>query len=131
MNSTAFDVSELLNAEGSFGTLGTDLRSGEWGKADKQILVMEGVGTPSTLKRSYEQTGVQILVRGEKNAADNTVYAVAKSVSDFLLLKSDCVTINGTVYKGFEESSNIAALGKDENQRFVYSCNFSTYRNRT
>lgn len=131
MNATYFDVAALLDLEGSFGASGVDLFSGEWGSPGKQVLVMEGIGTPSTLPNSYEQAGVQILVRGGKRESDHSVYLRAKAISDYLLSLSDCVTINATVYKGFEESSNIAMLGKDENERFVYSMNFVTWRNRT
>jgi len=129
MNATYYDVAQLL-ADNGLGTLGVDLFGGEWGAPDAQVLCLEGVGTPSDIKDTYEQTSVQILVRGEKRARDHDVYAVARAVSLFLLGLSDCVTVNGTDYKGFEEGSNIAPLGMDTNERFMYSLNFYTYRNR-
>lgn len=129
MNPTYFDVLSLLAANG-FGVLGTELFGGEWGTTDKQILVLEGVGTPSPLKLSYEQPGVQILVRGAKGDRDIDVYIRAKEVSDFLLSQGEDVEINGVCYKGFEEGSNIAPLGKDDEERFNYSMNFITWRNR-
>ena len=138
-NPVYFDVAHLL-ANNGFGALGTDIFGGEWGSKDgadihKQILVIDGPGTPSDLKETYEQPGVQILVRGNKKSggtdyADIEVYRRAKAISDFLLGLSDAVEINGVCYRGFEESTNIAPLGKDENERFVYSMNFFTYRNR-
>lgn len=127
-NAPYFDVVTFLSDNG-FGTLGTDLIGGAWlNKVDAQTLVLDGVGTPSILKSSYEQPSVQILVRGEKLGAAHLVYATAKAISDFLLMQTECVTINATVYKGFEQGSNIAALGKDENERHIYSMNFFTYR---
>lgn len=131
MNSTSFDVATLLDAN-ALGTLGTDLFIGEWfADADKQTLCLEGVGTPVDLKELYEQPNVQIFVRGDKREADHDVYLRAKAISDFLLSQNDCVTINGVGYKGFEEASNIAQLGKDDNELFIYSMNFMTFRNRT
>lgn len=122
-----FDIATLLDAN-ALGTLGTDLFGGEWGDVDKQTLVLDGVGTPSDLKQTFEQPGMQILVRGEKLQAAHLVYDVAKAIYDFLVTQPESVTINSTEYKGFEPSSNIAPLGKDANERHIYSMNFSTYR---
>ena len=127
INAIHVDVATLLN-DNALGTLGTDLFGGEWGIPDAQTLTLDGVGTPSDLKELYEQPSVQILVRGARQEAAHLVYAKAKAISDFLLSQTECVTINTTVYKGFEQGSNIAALGKDENERHIYSMNFTTYR---
>lgn len=129
MNPTYFDVMTLLEAN-SFGVDGVSLFGGEWGSPSQQILVMEGVGFPSPLTGLYEQPGVQILVRGEKGEADIDVYLRAKPISDFMLAQPEDLDINGTCYKGFEEGSNLAPLGKDSNERFTYSQNFYTWRNR-
>ena len=127
LNPSYFDVATLLD-DNAFGSLGVDLFGGEWGDVDAQTLVLEGVGTVSDLKQTYEQPSVQILVRGEKLQASHLVYATAKAISDFLVTQAESVTINTTEYIGFEPSSNIAPLGKDANERHVYSMNFSTYR---
>ena len=128
-NAIYFDITTFLSDNG-FGTLGTDLNGSEWLiDVDAQTIVLDGVGFPSDLKEVFEQPSVQILVRGEKGGAAHLVYTKAKAISDFLLSQSECVTINATVYKGFEQGSNIAALGKDEDQRHIYSSNFYTYRN--
>ena len=128
-NAIHYDIATLLN-DNALGVLGADLFGGEWAQnIDAQTLVRDGVGTPSDLKEVYEQPSVQILVRGEKLEAAHIVYSKAKAISDFLLSQSECVTINTTVYKGFEQGSNIAALGKDESERHAYAMNFSTYRN--
>lgn len=130
MNATYFDVATLISDEGSFGSLGVDIFGGEWGDADRQILVLDGEGIPSDLPQTYEQPTVQVLVRGNKNESDHEVYLTAKLVSDFLLFQSDNVVVNDETYKGFQESSNIAPMGKDSKQRFAYSMNFFTWRNR-
>lgn len=132
MNPTYYDTATLLNDGLASLTLGSNLFGGEWSAGiDKQALCLEGVGTPSPLAESYEQSSVQILVRGGAREADYITYRQAKEISEFLLSQTSCVTINGTVYKGFEQGSNIAALGKDQNERFLYSMNFFTYRNAT
>lgn len=131
MNAFYYDVATLLDDGLVALTLGTNLFGGEWDAGKQsQTLCIEGVGTPSDLKDMYEQPSVQILVRGEKKQPDYQVYNQAKEISDFLLSQSECVTINTTDYKGFEEGSTIAPLGKDENERFVYSMNFYSWRNR-
>ena len=130
MNAFYFDVATLLNDGLASLTLGSTLFGGEWNAGtDKQALCIEGVGVPSDQKELYEQPSVQILVRGDKLQADYHVYRMAKEISDFLLQQSECVTINATTYKGFEVGSTISPLGKDENERFVYSMNFYSWRN--
>lgn len=131
MNPFYFDVATLISDELAGFTLGANLFGGEWStKSDAQVMCLEGVGVPSELKELFENVSVQILVRGNKRQADNKVYSEAKNVSDFLLSQSECVTINGIDYKGFEEGSTIAPLGKDDKERFVYSMNFFSWRNR-
>lgn len=129
MNAVHFDVAKLLDLNG-VATLGTDLFGGEWSiGVDRQILVLDGVGVPSELKELFEQPGVQIIVRGDKNEASHEVYKRTKQVSDFLIQLPENTAINGTCYKAFEPNSSISPLGKDENERHVYSMNFLTYRN--
>ena len=123
------DIMYLLAGAG-FGSIGTDIYGGEWGEPDGQILCLEGVGVPSDLPELYEQPAVQILVRGSKRETDLDVYTRAKAVSSFLLSQSDCTLANGHSYKGFEEGSNLAPLGKDSNERFIYTANYYSWRNR-
>lgn len=131
-NPTYFDVLSLL-AAGGFGTLGAQLFGAEWGNSDSQVLVLEGVGFPSAQPDIYEQPGVQILVRGTKPGKtghrDIDVYVRAKAISDYLLTRPENTEVNGVCYKSFEANSNIVPLGKDENERYMYSMNFYTWRN--
>lgn len=127
-NPAYFDVATLLSNNG-FGALGSGVFGGEWGDPDAQILVVEAPGVPAAQPDIYEQPAVQILVRGEKRGRDVDVYRVAKSVYDFIVTRPESTEILGTCYKGFEPGSNLAPLGKDSNERFVYSMNFYTWRN--
>ena len=128
-----FDVMTLIS-DNKLGVINDDLFGGEWGDTDEQILVLEGVGVPSDLKESFENPGVQILVRGpvagQGTGRDIDVYAKAKAVYDLLVSQEDNVLIGDVCYTGFEPTSNIAPLGKDDNERFNYSMNFTTFRNQ-
>lgn len=124
-----FDVFTLLSDNG-FGVIDVDLFGGGWGNADEQILVLEGVGSVVELQESYENPGIQILVRGTPRGRDIDVYARAKSISDFMIALPVNTLVNGVCYTSFKQSTNLAALGKDENERFIYTMNFTTFRNR-
>ena len=129
MNPIYVDAAFFLQANG-FGSLGTDLFGGEWGEVkDKQILCLNGIATPADLKDLYEPQSLQILVRGDKLERDMDVYKRAYDIRKFFLSQPECIEMNGTPYKGFEENASVAPLGKDESQRFIYSMNFSTFRN--
>ena len=129
MNPIYADAAFFLQDNG-FGTLGSDLFGGEWGeKTDKQILCLNGIATPAELKNLYEPQSLQIIVRGDKLGRDLDVYSRAHDIRKFFLCQPENVDMNGTCYKGFEEGSNLAPLGKDDNQRFMYSMNFTTTRN--
>jgi len=135
LNPAYFDVMTLLK-DNKLGVIDNDLFGGEWGEGcDEQALCLEGVGVPSDLKQTYENPGVQILVRGEKagqeGGRDIDVYARAKAIYDLLVTQEDSIIINDVCYTGFEPTTNLAALGKDENERFIYSMNFTTYRNQS
>lgn len=136
-NPAYYDLCFYLQENG-LGTLGSDLFGGEWGVTynnteqndiDRQVLVLGGVATPSDLKDLYENVSIQILVRGAKNEPDYQVGQRAYTISKFLLSQPESICMNGVGYKGFEEGTPVAPLGKDENERFVYSMNFTTYRN--
>lgn len=127
MNAPHFDIASKIGA-GTSLTLGTDLFCGEWGRADYQVLVMDGVAPPSDLPFSYEQIGIQILVRGAKSQAARSVYETGKMVYDFIISLPDNFDANGCQYSSFEPSSNLAHIGKDENERHIYTMNFTAYR---
>lgn len=122
------DLANFLAANG-FGTMGDDIWAGEWGPPNRQLMLLNGVGVPSELKDLFENPGIQIFARGEKHVADHVVYAAAKAVSDFILSLADNIEIQGVCYTGFEPTTNIVNLGKDSNERFIYSMNFTTFRN--
>ena len=128
------DIMTLIQ-DGGLGTIETDLFGGEWGsngssQIHEQILALSSDGVPSELKELYEQPGFQIITRGKKRGLDSVAYTKAKIIGDLILSQSESVEINGVCYRGFEEVGGLIALGKDDNERFSYSQNFTTYRNR-
>jgi len=132
-NAPSVDIATLLNDNG-FGSLGTDLFAMTWGtnssqQINKQILVMDTSGFDSNLRLEFEQPGFQILTRGDKRESPKDVYDRARAVHIFLINQPDLLTINGVDYLGFEPIGNLAPLGKDENERFIFTMNYFTFRN--
>ena len=95
---------------------------------DKVTAVLASEQPPSDMKDTYYQDGFQILVRGEPRAGHEVAFDVMQDVHGFLLNLPENFIANDTCYKGVEMESNIAMLGRDENERFIFSCNYSTYR---
>jgi hypothetical protein len=127
------DVADYLDSSG-FGTIGTNIFFGEWGKdaqdqdIDKQLLVISTSGNNSDQPDLYEEPGFQVLSRG--SIAGNATEAgnIATQVWQALIQAGE-VTINSVIYQCFEPRSSLMGLGRDENQRHVYSMNFWTVRN--
>ena len=132
MNSAAFDIMQFLNDAG-YGSAGTDLFSFEWGQdqngeVDRQTLVLDQDAITSDLKEHYEQPVFQILVRGNKRDSGKIVYDRARLIFEFMIAQGT-PTINGTEYLEFEPISSVSLIGRDDNDRFVATMNFYTYRN--
>ena len=133
VNAVAFDIMTLLGDELPL-TVGVDLFAQEWGhdngqEINAQVVVHDVEGFSSPLKDAWEQPTIQILVRGEKAADSNTAYQQMRQVHEFLIQQPELVTVNGCEYLGFEPLGTIARLGRDDNDRMVYSMNYYTYRN--
>lgn len=127
MNPVSFDIMTLLS-DNAFGVISTDLFAMGWGEGiDSQILIMDVAGGDSPLKEVYENPHFQIIVRGEKNADFLTAYGRIKSIHEFLI-SLPTGAINGTDYLEFEPFSTIAALGRDDNDRAIFSMNYYTFR---
>lgn len=128
MNAVSVDIMQLLT-DNSLGTVGVDLFAMGWGEGvDAQTLVMDQSGRDSALKEVYENPLFQILVRGDKNGDLNTAYGTIRSIHEFLIAQPT-TQINGEDYLGFEPIGSIAPLGRDDNDRPVWSMNYFTFRN--
>lgn len=129
-NAVSKDIATLLAANG-FGTLGIDIFFGEWGKdsTDEQILILDTGGIDTVDKDQYEQPAFQVLQRGGKQKSVSVVYDAARLIDIFLKEQLPLVTINGTDYLGFDPVSTPTGIGRDENDRYVYTMNYVTFRN--
>jgi len=130
-NAVSIDIITFLATNG-FGTIGTanaDLFAMAWGEGvDKQILVMDTGGIDTDLKLVVENPTFQILARGDKNIDLNLTYQVIRSAHEFLISAKDPV-ISGTAYiGGFEPRGIINSLGRDQNDRAMFSANYFTFR---
>ena len=127
MNAVSVDVMNLLDADPGLGlTIGTDLFAMEWGEsANKQILIIDTGGINSPLKDLYEQPTFQVLSRGGRKADMNTAYQQARAVHEFLITQPTALNL-----MGFEPTGGPPELiGRDDNDRAIYSCNYYTFRN--
>mgnify|MGYP003653139021 CR=1 FL=1 len=123
-------ICEYLH-QNNLGNIGYGIFGGEWGDEDAQILVLSGGGTVAAPKTQYLNVEIQFIVRGNKRQSDREVYEVAKRVYNLMILTPDQIDIDGVCFTGFEPITNLASLGKDDNERFMYTMNFSTYTNPT
>jgi len=121
------DIARYL-ADNGFGTLDTDINRVVWNdRESKQLLITDTGGSGSDLPELYASLKFQILSRGEKHKAADLPGIALNAVHDFLA-KAGPVTINGCAYGGFFPIAPPFALGPDENDRYIYTCNFSTNR---
>ncbi len=127
MKSVSVDIMSLLQAN-SYGTTGTDLFAMAWNaNVDAQVLVLDSESVSSLLPIEYEQPIFQILVRGEKGADMNTAYTLARSIFEFLIVQVRQI-IDTTEYLECIPITGLISLGRDENDRAVFSQNFYTFR---
>ena len=121
MSLITHDIFVLLEANGFLlladGEITTD------NEAVTAVLASEMA--PGDLKDVYYQNGFQILVRGNPREGQKEAWERVVDVHGFLINLPENFIANGTCYKGVEIESNIAALGRDENERYMYSCNYS------
>lgn len=138
MNSVSIDIMNLLQTNG-FGTIGTSLFAMAWGDGvDSQTLVMDSEGFNTTLKTDlddnglplagYEQPVFTVLVRGNKGEDMNTAYQTIRGIHEFLIVQPT-QTIGTTEYLQYEPLSTILTLGRDDNDRAVFSIRYYTFRN--
>lgn len=136
MNPPSEDIKDLLeDGDSSSDDIGTFNATTGWSikmsemstSPDTCILVSDGPswGSPNP-NYSYEYPTIQIQVRGEKGSY-LTAYAKAEEIKNFLNGNGN-QTVNGARYIQITCSSDILYLGRDENQRPLFSINFELQR---
>lgn len=135
LNAVCEDVRSLMHAAGK-GSQGVDLFSMQWGSANgggeihKQILVIDREPLDALIKDEYENPVFEVLVRG--NVAENvlTVHDRARDIYQwFIGLPRQ--EVGPVTYIQFAPVGGMIPLGKDQNNRSVFSMTFFTYREST
>lgn len=128
MNAVSFDIMTLLAGNGH-GTIGTDLGAMAWleGK-EKQVIVLDTGGIDRDSALQSEQPTFQILSRGKKNEDMQIAHDTLRAIHEFLL-PLGTTTINGEDYLSFFPISAPTGIGRDKNDRAVFTANYSTFRN--
>lgn len=126
MTSNAISVDVVLAlAGGAIGTPGIDLFAMEWGEGtDSQVLVIDTGGLTSDVRDTYEQPTFQILIRGARGGDANEVYQTARDVHTFLIQAP--ATADRLQFEPTAGPPQL--LGRDENDRMIFSGNYFTYR---
>lgn len=129
------DVMQWLGTKCLGLNAGKNMFCGEWGyvdgeEIDAQVLIVDTDVPVFTLKESGQSVGIQIIVRGDRTESASVVYERAKQISDEILNPREPVTMGCACYSDWDELTNIAGLGQDENARHVVSMNFIAHRNR-
>lgn len=134
LNSVSEDVRTMLDAGGK-GTSGLDLFSFQWGSSidgdevDSQILVTDTGNIEAQVKDEYENPTINIMVRGGTSEGFKAVHDRARDIYEYMIQQVR-QTLNGTEYVEFAPIvDQIIPIGKDENNRVVYTMNFYTFRN--
>lgn len=128
MKAVSVDMMTLLELN-DFGTVGTDLFAMEWNaNVDEQVLIIDTPGIDSPVKDIYEQPTFQILVRGGQGGDMIDTYNRLRSIHEFLI-SQPTQSIGSTGYLQYEPLSTIAGLGRDDNNRAIFSMNYFTIRN--
>ena len=126
----AQDIADLLAAN-SLGTVGQDIFMFGWGeKEESQFLILETGGFDPELQESLERLSFQVLYRGKKAESALIGYEKMREVYEFLNGQLN-VVVEGTCYPQFNPLAPPAGIGQDDEDRFIFSMNYVTYRNPT
>lgn len=129
-NLVSEDVGIFLQQNGKI-SLGVDTFINEFNmKVDAQLVISDTGAFDSDLYQSYEKPTFQLLYRGKKKEGSKIAYTKIRTIYDFLVSKID-VPIGNQLYDVFVPMGGIVPLGRDEEDRFLYSANFYTMRDTT
>ena len=128
MNQPSFDIMTLLGANG-LGTIGTDLGGAAWLEGvDEQVIILDTGSIDRPLALQSEQPTFQILSRGKKNDSMKVAHDTLRAIHEFLL-PLGTTTINGEDYLSFFPINAPTGIGRDDEDRAVFTANYSTFRN--
>lgn len=132
MNAPSEDFKDLLETS-SLATglvFKTDLFIGFEPEVDSTIPIVTLFDSPAgeapQVNFNYFKVNVQARIRGAKFRYQ-AAYTLAETVRD-ALHELVLQTVNGTSYKAIWATSDILALGNDENNRPIFTINFLAHR---
>lgn len=131
MNPSFYDIALYMQSAG-FGVVGENIFGGEFGTdgsndIDAQILVLTTTEL-FAIKEQAESVSAQFIVRGEKRQPQLSVSQKAREIIEHFNGITSNIEMNGFCYTEFDFESG-SYIGRDEQERPVYSINFSTFRN--
>jgi hypothetical protein len=129
MNAPSQDIKDMLvsSAAGLDVTFATDLFVSTMPESpDQCVAIYDSPGFPPEPNYEYYYPGVQIRVRGDQGGY-RAAWTLAESIRDVLKAVHD-ETWNSTKYVQIWCSGEIYSLGQDENNRPLFSMNFSIQR---
>lgn len=132
MNAPSEDIKDFIEDEGSALGLvfATNLFVGEMPETPNEcVAVFDGPGEAPEHDYEYRRPSVQVRVRAEKGE-QQAGWTLANEIYEILKAQHN-VSKNSTQYVGIWADSDILALGKDANGRFLFSMNFSIHRTTT
>ena len=108
------------------GTSGWARKIGESPKTPDRIMVFSDTGGPPPNPRyALDFPTVQASIRGVKGAGYAAARAEAKAVKDILLGITSQTMANGDRLVSVTLNSDIAYIGRDENERPLFTVNFA------
>ncbi len=126
MNPFSEDLKDMLEAESALGlTFGTDLFIGsEPPEPDQCVTIYDTGGQSPDVHIEYRRPTAQVRVRSN---AYRDGWVLANDILEALNGKHE-ETWNSTRYLTIWTLSDVLYIGKDQNDRFLFTVNFLTHR---
>lgn len=96
---------------------------------DTQVCVRNSGGFPGEARADLDRPTVQVMIRG--SVSDSTGSTLTKAVAVNTALHRYDGTLSGWTYVDIERQGDLLYLGRDDNQRPLYSLNFTALRSRS
>lgn len=128
MNIATKDVVDYIDEQSSSFTKGMNLFYGNIPQNVESAVGLKSIPGPE-VDRTFDGTELdrsEMQLVSRDNSADTGVSNLDAILT--ILKASGKVTINGTTYLGFWQSSTVFDLGRDENDRHVHSVHVRTIR---
>jgi hypothetical protein len=126
VSSTVLDIANILTSSAiDIGEIGVTLFLGQEPTTPDNVFTLYSTGgfAPDA-KYSYDRPTMMVRVR---DFDYETGFALAKSIKDALHGLNN-ITEGGTRYIGIWAMNDVNSLGKDDNNRFIFTVNFRIHK---